>query len=330
MQRRKFITLLASGAAAAWPRAAHAGERLPVVALVFGATPLAEMAGPEPVSPLVRAFLLGLRDHGWIEGKNIVIERRTAEGDPNRAPAIFAELVARGVDVIAFSGTNWAVTAARQATQTIPLVAGFNMQPVANGFVTSLARPGGNLTGLTYEAGGKMTAICLQLLKEIAPGIARVAYFGTHDMWKTGETATAAADGRISVVVFIDRPDQYEEAFATLARERPDALYVGDGPVNFVHVARIVAFAAEHRLPAVYNVREAVDKGGLMSYGSNVNDVFRQLAGIVDKVLKGAKPADIPVEQPTRFELIINLKTATALGLTIPPLLRARADEIIE
>ena len=147
---------------------------------------------------------------------------------------------------------------------------------------------------------------------------------------KTGETATAAADGRISVVVFIDRPDQYEEAFATLARERPDALYVGDGPVNFVHVARIVAFAAEHRLPAVYNVREAVDKGGLMSYGSNVNDVFRQLAGIVDKVLKGAKPADIPVEQPTRFELIINLKTATALGLTIPPLLRARADEIIE
>ena len=330
MQRRAFVTGLA--AAAAFPLAARAGEvgRLPVVGLVFGATPLAEMAGPEPVSPTARAFLLGLRDHGWIEGKNSLIERRSAEGDPNRAPAIYAELAARGVDVIAFTGTNWAVAAAREATQTIPLVAGFNTHPVANGFVTSLARPGGNLTGLTYEAGGKLAGIRLQLLKEIAPGSARLAYFGTHEEWKTGEGAAAAADGRISVVVFIDRPEQYEEAFAALARERPDALYVAGGPVIFVHVARIVAFAAEHRLPAVYGFREAVDKGGLMSYGSNVNDVYSQLAGMVDKVLKGAKPADIPVEQPTRFELVINRKTATAIGLTIPPLLLARADEVIE
>ena len=330
MQRRAFVTGLS--AAAAFPLKARAGEagRLPVVALVFGATPLAEMAGPEPLAPTARAFLYGLRDHGWIEGKTIIIERRSAEGDPQRAPAIYAELAARGVDVIAFTGTNWAVTAARQATQTIPLVAGFSNQPVANGFVTSLARPGGNLTGLTYEAGGKLTAICLQLLKEIAPGSVRVAYFGTTEYWKTGETAAAVADGRISVVVFVDRPEQYEEAFATLAREKPDALFVGDGPVIFVHVARIVAFAAEHRLPAIYSFREPVDKGGLMSYGSNVNDVYRQLAGIVDKVLKGTKPADIPVEQPTRFELVINRKTATALGLAIPPLLLARADEIIE
>ena len=326
MQRRAFVTGLS--AAAAFPLTARAGEagRLPVVALVLGATPPAEMAGPEPIAPVVRAFLQGLRDHGWIEGKTIIIERRTFEGDPKRAPAIFAELVARNVDVIAFSGTKWAVTAARQATQTIPLVAGFINQPVTNGFITSLARPGGNLTGLTYTAGPEFRALRLQLLKELSPGSTRVAYLGTRDEWESG----ASAEGLFSVVAIVDRPEQYEDAFATIAREREDVLYVSGGPVNFANVARIVAFAAEKRLPTVYGVREYVDKGGLMSYGSNVNDIFRQLAGIVDKILRGAKPADIPIEQPTRFELVINQKTADALGLIIPPLLRARADEIIE
>ena len=329
MQRRTFVTGLA---AAVLPLKARAGEagRLPVVGFVLSATPLAEMAGPDPVAPFVRAFLQGLHDNGWVEGKNIVIERRSAEGDPTRAPAIYAELAARGVDVIAFSTTNWSVAAARQATRTIPLVATFNSPPVASGFVASLARPGGNLTGLTYEAGGRIPAICLQILKEIAPGSASVAYIGTHEWWETGASAAAAADGRLSIVAFVDRPEQYEEAFAALAREKPDALYVGGGPVTFVHVARIVAFAAEHRLPAVYPFREAIDKGGLMSYGSNVNDIYRQLAGMVDKVLKGAKPADLPIEQPTKFELVINLKTASTLGLTVPPLLLARADEVIE
>ena len=326
MQRRAFVTGLS--AAAAFPLAARAGERLPVVALVFAATPLDEMSGPEPVAPTARVFLQGLRDHGWIEGKNIIIERRSAEGDPNRAPAIYAELAARGVDVIAFSGTKWAVAAALQATRSIALVAAFNNHPVTDGFVTSLARLGGNLTGLTYEVGNKLTAISLQLLKEIAPGSARVAYVGTTEYWETG--VRVAADGHVSVVAIVDNAGQYEEAFATLAREQADALYVTGGPVIFVHVARIVAFAAEHRLPTVFSFREGVDKGGLMSYGSNVNDVYRQLARMVDKVLKGAKPADLPVELPTKFELVINLKTAKALGLTVPPLLLARADEIIE
>ena len=328
MQRRTFVTGLS--AAAAFPLTAQAGEagRLPVVALVLGATPLAEMVGPEPISPVAAAFLNGLRDHGWIEGKNIVIERRSAEGNPNRAPAIYAELAARGVDVIAFAGTKWAVAAALQATRSIALVAAFNNHPVTDGFVTSLARPGGNLTGLTYEVGNKLTAISLQLLKEMAPGSARVAYIGTTEYWETG--VRVAADGHISVVAIVDNAGQYEEAFATLAREQADALYVTGGPVIFVHVARIVAFAAEHRLPTVFSFREGVDKGGLMSYGTNVNDVFRQLAGMVDKVLKGAKPADIPVEQPTKFDLVNNQTVAKALGIKIPLPLLGRADEVIE
>ena len=329
MQRRTFVTGLS---AAAFPLKARAGEagRLPVVALVFGATPIAEMAGPDPISPLVRGFVHRLRDLGWVEGKNIVIERRSAEGDPQRAPAIFAELAAQGVDVIAFTGTQWNLEAALQATRTIPLLAYFTTNPVADGLVASLARPDGNLTGLAMEAGNRLTGICLQFLKELVPGSARVAYIGAHELWETGASAAAAAEGRFSIVAFVDRPEQFEEAFATLAREKPDALYVGGGPVIFVHVARIVAFAAEHRLPAIYNFREAVDKGGLMSYGSNGLDLYRKLAGMVDKVLKGAKPAELPIEQPTKFELVINLKTASTLGLTFPPLLLARADEVIE
>ena len=327
MQRRTFVTGLG---AAVLPLKARAGEagRLPVVALVFGATPPAEMVGPEPISPVARAFLHGLRDRGWVEGKNIVIERRSAEGDPQRAPAIFAELAARGVDVIAFTGSKWNLEAALQATGTIPLLAYFTTNPVADGFVASLARPAGNLTGLAMEAGNRFTGICLQFLKELLPGSAKIAYLGTRDYWET--SGGSAPEGVVPVVAFVDRPEQYEEAFATLAREKPDALYVGSGPVTFVHVARIVAFVAEQRIPAIYSFREAVDKGGLMSYGSNVLDLYRQLAGMVDKILKGAKPADLPIELPTKFELVINLKTASTLGLTVPPLLLARADEVIE
>ena len=329
MQRRAFVTGLS--AAAAFPLTARAGEagRLPVVGFVLGAVPLAEMAGPDPIAPVAAAFLHGLRDHGWIEGSNIIIERRSAEADPNRAPALFSELAMRGVDVIAFAGTKWALAAARQATQIIPLVAAFNVHPVADGFVNSLARPGGNLTGLTYETGGKLTAIRVQLLKEIAPGIVKIGFLGSREILDAGGR-DAAVEALFSVVAAVDHPGQYMDAFAIIRREQPNALYVTGGPVNFVNYARITAFAAEQRMPAIYPNREAVDKGGLMSYGSNVNDIFRQLAGMVDKVLKGAKPADLPVEQPTRFELVINQKTADALGLTIPPLLRARADEIIE
>ena len=329
MQRRAFVTGLA--AAAAFPLAARAGEaeRVPVVALVFGATPLVEMAGPDPVSAPARAFLHSLRALGWIEGKNITIERRSAEGDPKRAPAIFAELAARGVDLIQFTGSRWNMEAARQATRTIPLVALFSGNPVADGYVASLARPGGNMTGVATTPGHELSTIGLQFLKDLAPGIAKVAFLGPREAWESFGKAVAFAN-LPPVFAQVDQLDQYEAAFAQIVREQADSLHVLDGTVNYINRKRIVAFAAERRLPTGYPNREAVDDGGLLSYGANILDIYRQLAVMVVKVLNGAKPADLPVEQPTKFELVINRKTATALGLTIPPLLLARADEVIE
>ena len=327
MQRRAFVTGLA---AAAFPLSARAGEagRLPVVALVLANIPLAEMAGPEPISPVAGEFVRGLRDHGWVEDRSIVIERRSGEGDLKRVPALFAELAARGVDVIAFSGTKWSVEAALQATRSIPLAAVFiGKDPVADGLVASLARPGGNLTGLTTATGHEFVTKRLQILKEIAPGIARVAFLGPQDLWEAYHKAAAELP---SVFAQVNGPDQYEEAFATVRRERADAIYASEGPVNYVYRGRIAAFAAEQRLPALYAIREAVVDGGLMSYGASIPAIYRQIAGMVDKILKGAKPADLPVERPTKFEFVINLKTAKTLGLTVPPLILARADEVIE
>lgn len=327
MQRRTFLTGLS---AAAFPLAARAGEagRLPVVALVFANTPLAEMAGPEPISLLAGEFVRGLRDLGWVEGRTIVIERRSGEGKLKLVPALFAELASRDVDVIAFSGTRWLVEAALQATRSIPLAAVFvGKDPVADGLVASLARPGGNLTGLTTDTGHEFVAKLFQILREIAPGIARLAFLGPQDVWEAYSKAAAEIP---SIFAQVDAPEQYEEAFATIRRERADSIYASQGPVNYVNRGRIVAFAAQQRLPTLYGIREAVVEGGLMSYGADVPASFRQLAGTVSKILKGAKPADLPVERPTKFELVINLKTATALGLTVPPLVLARADEVIE
>jgi putative tryptophan/tyrosine transport system substrate-binding protein len=300
-----------------------------VVGLVFASVPLANAVGPDPIDPSARGFVRGLRDLGWVEGSTIVIERRSAEGEPQRAPAIFAELAASGVDVIAFTGTRSSVAAARQATQTIPLTSVLFTDPVADGQIASLARPGGNLTGLTYTTGPEFVAKRLQLLRDMVPGIARVAFLGQQEYWESLGKAVAAAE-LPPIFAQVDRSEQFEEAFAAILRERADALYAADSPVNYVNSSRIVAFAAQQRLPAAYGSREAVEAGGLMYYGASGSEIYRQLAGLVDKILKGAKPADIPVERPTKFELVINLKTAKALGLTIPPLLLARADEVIE
>ena len=329
MQRRAFVTGLA--AAAALPLAARAGEagRLPVVGYVMVSIPLAKMVGADPADLSARGLVHGMRDLGWVEGSTVVIERRSAEGDPQRFPAIFAELAALGADVIAFSGTRASLEAARHATQTIPLVAVFFTDPVAGGQVASLARPGGNLTGLTFNTGPEFFAKRLQLLKDMAPGAARVAFLGQRELWEFLGKAVAATE-LPPIFAQVDRPEEFEEAFAAIQQQRADALYVPESPVNNAHKSRIVAFAAEQRLPAMYTDRQSVDVGGLMSYGPDAPGIFRQLAGPVNKILKGAKPADIPVERPTKFELVINLKTANALGLTIPPLLLARADEVIE
>jgi putative ABC transport system substrate-binding protein len=299
------------------------------VALVFAATPMAQMAGPEPISLPARAFMQALRELDWVEGRNIVIERRSAEGQPERAPAILGELVARGVDVIVVGGSPWLLKAAQRATRTIPVVALFPEDPVVEGYVVSLARPGGNLTGLTPTTGDELVGLQLQFLREFSPRAARVAFLGPRQDWQKYKEAAAAVQVTL-VIAEVERPEQYTEAFATILKEQSEALVVLFSAGVYGQLPRIVAFAADNRLPAVYGFREAVEAGGLMFYGSSLLDLFRQMGGLVDRVLNGAKPADLPVLRPSKFDLTINLKTAKAQGLTVPLTLMARANEVIE
>jgi ABC-type uncharacterized transport system substrate-binding protein len=282
------------------------------------------------------AFRQGLRDLGYVEGRNLVIEYRDAKGKPERLAASAAELVALNVDVIVSPGTL-ASLAAKRATATIPIVVPTIGDPVADGLVKSLAQPGGNVTGLsnlTNDLIGK----CMQLLKEVVPVATRVAVL-THPGSATAKTdkdfatrAQAAGRSLGFVVQLIDagRPVDLDRAFAEMSRWRANAFVVMPYATLLQERARIVALAAKQRLPAVYAYRENVVAGGLMSYGADLADQFRRSAAYVDRILKGAKPADLPVEQPTKFELIINLKTAKALGLTIPQSLLQRADHVIE
>jgi len=281
------------------------------------------------------AFRQGLRDLGYVEGRNLVIEYRDAKGKPERLAASAAELVALNVDVIVSPGTL-ASLAAKRATATIPIVVPTIGDPVADGLVKSLAQPAGNVTGLsnlTNDLIGK----CMQLLKEVVPVATRVAVL-THPGSATAKTdkdfatrAQAAGRSLGFVVQLIDagRPVDLDRAFAEMSRWRANALVVMPYATLLQERARIVALAAKQRLPAVYAYRENVVAGGLMSYGADLADQFRRSAAYVDRILKGAKPADLPVEQPTKFELIINLKTAKALGLTIPQSILVRADEVI-
>ena len=308
---------------------AQVTKKLPVVALAYAEAPLAEMVGSDPINSIARALVHGLRDLDWIDGRTVIIERRSAEGDPRRAPAIFAELLARGVDVIVTGGSRSMLDAARQATRTVPIVARFEYDPVAAGLIANLARPGGNLTGVTSTTGPEFFGKRLQLLAELAPRITRVAFLaprGEMDQYR----GVARPAGVMVLPAQVDTVDQYDAAFASILAEKADALMVAGGQPNLVHAARIVAFATERRLLAIYGFREAVEAGGLMSYGTSLAGLNRQAARLVDRILKGAKPGDLPVEQPTKFELVVNLKAAAVLGLTIPQSLLARADEVIE
>ena len=282
------------------------------------------------------AFRQGLRDLGYVEGRNLVIEYRDAEGKPERFAALTAELVALNVDVIVAPGTL-AALAAKRATATIPIVVPTIGDPVADGLVKSLARPGGNVTGLSNLA-GDLIGKRMQLLKEAIPGVTRVAVL-THPGSATPKTdrdyateAQAAGRSLGSAVQLIDagRPLDLDRAFAEMTRWRANALVVMGYATLLQERTRIAALAAKQRLPAVYAYREHVVAGGLMSYGADLVDQFRRAAAYVDRILKGAKPGDLPIEQPTKFELVINLETAKALGLTIPPSVLARADEVIQ
>jgi putative ABC transport system substrate-binding protein len=316
------------------PISSHAQQAGKVyrVGLIVTTSPVSEMAGPEPVHPPTRAFLHTLRSLGYVEGQNLVFERRSAEGKFERFTEIVAELVRLKTDVIVTVSTPLA-QAAKQVTTIVPIVMARSDSPVEAGLVASLGRPGGNITGLTTKTGPEIEGKRLELLKDALPKISRVAYLRMKTDWAgpSGKSVKAAAKAlNVTLLHAEHTPNEYAGAFAVIARQRPDALLVTDSAPAFAHRRLIVEFAVKNRLPGMYGWRELVEAGGLMSYGVSISDLFRRAAGYVDKILKGAKPADLPVEQPTKFELVINLKTAKALGLTIPPSVLVRADEVIQ
>jgi len=286
-----------------------------------------------PDMPLLVAFRQGLRDLGWVEGQNIAIEVRSAEGKYERLPDLAAELVRLKVDAI-FASTTPAALAAKHATTTIPIVIGFVADPIGSGLVASLARPGGNITGWTH-LGRELRGKYVELLKEAIPAATRIGLLWNPTnpihgpSLKDLQTAAQALKVRLFPVGVQD-PKELESAFSALARERADALTVLPDGMFLAQGDRIIALAARSRLPAMYGVTELAKAGGLMGYGVDFPDMYRRGAAFVDKILKGAKPADLPVEEPTRFYLIINLKTAKALGLTIPQSILLRADQVIQ
>jgi len=283
------------------------------------------------------AFLQGLRDLGYVEGRNLVIEWRDADGKPERLPALAAELVGLNVDVIVTEGGTLGALAAKQATRILPIVFTGVGDPVSEGLVTSLARPGGNVTGLSTVS-PELVGKSLELLKQAVPGVSRVAFLLKPDAMPDrarkerleAADVTARALGVRLQVVEARGPEDFDRAFSDMTRARAGALAVLATPVFNSERRRLVDLAAKNRLPAVYSFRLYVEAGGLMSYGPDLVDLFRRSATHVDKILKGAKPGDLPVEQPTKFELLINLKTAKTLGLTLPQSLLVRADQVIE
>jgi putative ABC transport system substrate-binding protein len=301
------------------------------VGLVFVASPIGQMLGAEPVHPSVRAFLHELRRRRYIEGENLVFERRSAEGKVARIEAILEELLRLKMDVIVTAG-NDVPRLAKQMTNAVPIVMASSRSPVEAELVASLARPGANVTGLSIDGGPDTEAKRLELLTLAVPGTSRVAFLGTRNDWEEplGQATRTAGKGLGITLIHAEVGlGKYDNAFAMLARERPDALFVANSASNFAHRRRIADFALQSRLPAIHPFRESVEAGGLMSYGANVPDLYRRAAGYVDRILKGAQPGELPVEQPTKFDLAINLKTANLLGLPVPPALLLQADELL-
>ncbi len=288
----------------------------------------------ESVERGLGAFLRTLRGLGWIEGQNLIIEYRWAEGNVDRLPGLAAELVARKVDVIVAPAGS-AALAAKNATSSIPIVMIFASDPVETGLVASLRRPGGNITGTTFTPGPEIFGKQLQILKEAVPHASRVAVLSnpadaSFALQVRQVEATARSLGIRLQHVDARGPEEFASAFAAMERERADALLVTGTSTFLAHRTRLAEFAVKGRLPSMYSFRESVEAGGLMAYAVNMADFVGRSAMYVDKILKGAKPADLPIEQPTKFELIINLKVAKALGITVPQALVARADEVIQ
>jgi putative ABC transport system substrate-binding protein len=333
VKRRAFITLI--GGATAWPLAARAQQpigrtgKMPRVGML--------MPGPRTHSEAtIGPFYRGLHELGYIAGQNLAIERRDADWKPDRLPALAAELVGLKVDIIVAWSTPPA-RAAKQATSSVPIIAAVMADPVGDNLVVSLARPGGNVTGTTF-LGPELVAKRLQLLRDVVPGLVRVAAlwhphaYGENTMANIvkGIEDAARTLGMQLQLVPADSPDEIASAFSAMVKERADAFMVMPSPMLFGEHQRIVELATNSRLPGMYQAREFVDAGGLMSYGANLDDLFRRTATYVDKILKGGKPGELPVERPTKFELVINVKTARAMGLTVNRDILLVADELIE
>jgi ABC-type uncharacterized transport system substrate-binding protein len=326
--RREFITLL-GGAAAAWPIAARAQQ---------AAMPAVGILSPQSAGPAAHhlaAFRRGLAETGYLEGQNVTIEYRLSEGRLDRLPELAADLVRRRVNVIATPSSAAAALAAKAATQTIPIAFAVPEDPVRLGLVASLARPGGNATGINFFT-AEVMAKRLGLLLELVPRATRVAVLvnpanvGRAQSTRSDLEPAARVLGLQTQFYDASTSKEIDDAYATLVRERPDALFVGADALFTNRRVQLTALAARHALPATYSVREFVEAGGLMSYGTSVADTHRQVGVYAGRILKGAKPAELPVEQASKFELIINAQTARMLGLTVPPTLLARADEVIE
>jgi putative ABC transport system substrate-binding protein len=328
MRRRDFITGIA-GSAAAWPLVARAQQQaMPVIGFL-------NPTSPDTLVNRLRAFRQGLKDTSYVEGENVAIEYRFADNQIDRLPELAADLVRRRVAVIAATGGPAAVFAAKAATTTIPIVFGINEDPVRLGLVASLTRPDGNLTGFNFLA-GELTAKRLELLRGLVPAAIRVAVLvNPANITNTESTlrdvqSTARFMGLEIQIFNAGTSRDINAAFATILRERPDALFVGIDSFFVSRRVQLTHLAARHAVPATYPLREYVEAGGLMSYGSSLTDTYRQMGVYAGRILKGAKPADLPVVQASKFELVINAETARMLGLTVPPSLLATADEVIE
>jgi putative tryptophan/tyrosine transport system substrate-binding protein len=326
MRRREFITLVGGGAAA-WPLAARA-QAMPVIGFLHGTSPDTNM-------DRLRGFHRGLKDTGYVEGENVTIVYRWAENRIDRLPELAADLVRRQVTVITAVGGPAAVLAAKAATSTIPIVFNINEDPVNLGFVASLSRPGGNLTGVNFLT-GELVAKRLELLREMVPTATRVAVLVNPNtpgrtVITVGDVEAAARAIGLRIEAFkASTSREIDVAFATFMRERPDALFVGPDPLFLSRRVQLVNLASRHAIPAAYSTRDFAQAGGLMSYGTNLTDVYHQVGVYAGRILKGAKPADLPVVQATRFELVINAQTARMLDLTVPDKLLVAADEVIE
>lgn len=330
--RRRFL-LGAGGLVAASLVRAKPGDRTYRVAWVLTTSPIEELKGPDPAHPITRAFVHELRALGYVEGENLILERRSAEGDPKRFAPILAELLSLKPDVIVMAGHRELNLTAREMIKSTPIVIPTMAQPVELGLVESLARPGGNITGLTVFSGPENEAKRLQVLKEALPNAVRVAYLGTGAVWDhpVGQAARRAAPAlQIELLHAEHKPADLAATFAGVTSLHPDALFASLSAETYGQREQIVHFARDARLPGIYPYLEMAPPGGLMAYGVNVEDLGRRGAHLVDRILRGAKPGDIAIEGPNKYDLVVNLRTARQIGLTLPQSILLRADRVIE